>query len=70
MAKGELMQVDEERLNFLDELRESGITNMYGAAPFLQGQFPGLDRKEAERILAHWMDTADQRRKERDSSGD
>ena len=40
---------------YLDELRESGETNMFGAAVYLQGKF-GLDRQEARKILQAWMD--------------
>jgi hypothetical protein len=43
-------------LEFLDELRESGRTNMFGAVPFLQSRF-GLSRREATAILAEWMET-------------
>lgn len=39
---------------FLEELRISGVTNMYGAGPYLQKEF-GLDKKEAHKILADWM---------------
>ena len=28
--------VKDEHLEFLDELRESGVTNMFGASPYLQ----------------------------------
>lgn len=40
---------------FLDELRESGKTNMFGAAPYLQARFPELDDDRAYEILAEWM---------------
>jgi hypothetical protein len=40
---------------YLDELRESGETNMHGAAVDLQDEF-GLDRLEARKILQAWMD--------------
>ena len=32
--------ITEEHLEYLDELRESGITNMYGARPYLINEFP------------------------------
>ena len=47
----------DEHLEFLDELRESGITNMWGAAPFIKEDFPELSRTEARQILFYWMDT-------------
>lgn len=43
---------------FLDELRESGDTNMFGAAQYLAPEF-ALDKKEARRILTAWMKTFD-----------
>lgn len=42
---------------FLDGLRESGATNMYGAAPYLEEQFPGMCRVEARTIAQAWRDT-------------
>lgn len=42
--------------SYLDVLRESGVTNMFGAAPYLQQEF-GLSRTEARKILAAWMDS-------------
>ncbi len=46
--------VDKKYNDFLIALRDSGVTNMYGAAPYLQKEF-GLNRKEAIKILANWM---------------
>ena len=39
---------------FLSDLKDSGKTNMFGAAPYLQQTFD-LDKKEAREILAYWM---------------
>ena len=39
---------------YLENLRKSGVVNMYGAAPYLQKAFD-LDSKEATAILADWM---------------
>jgi hypothetical protein len=39
---------------FLDALRESGVTNMFGAAPYLAGAFT-LSNSEAREILQEWM---------------
>lgn len=44
----------EQYTKFLDELREDGYVNMYGAVPFLQNEFC-LDKKEARAVLAEWM---------------
>lgn len=40
---------------YLERLRRSGETNMYGAAPYLMRDF-GLSKGDAYRILADWMD--------------
>ena len=40
---------------FLEKLRESGKTNMFGAAPYLMVEF-GIDEKEAKEILFKWFD--------------
>ena len=48
--------MDKQVYEFLDELRESGVTNMFGAAPYLQEEF-GLNRKEAKEILLEWMES-------------
>lgn len=50
--------VREDRyFDFLVKLRDSGETNMYGAIPYLQAQFPELQRdfKCAEAVLASWI---------------
>jgi len=46
----------EKYLWYLDALRESGVTNMLLAGPYLQKEF-GLSYKEAMKVLAHWMKT-------------
>ena len=46
--------VEKEMFIYLDELRDSGVTNMFGAAPYLQREF-GLEKREAREILAKWM---------------
>jgi hypothetical protein len=40
---------------FLNGLRDSGITNMFGAGPHVQAAF-GVDRHEAKRIVLAWME--------------
>ena len=39
---------------YLEKLRRSGVTNMFGAAPYLQAEF-GLSKVEAREILSSWM---------------
>lgn len=43
-----------EEFLFLNQLRYSGKTNMFGATPYLQEEF-GLERTEARDILTEWM---------------
>ncbi len=45
---------EDEHLKYLENLRESGITNMYGAAPYLKEKFR-LDINQARKILSYWM---------------
>lgn len=45
-----------EYFDFLDELRESGVTNMFGATPYIKKEF-GLSRDGAEAVLKSWMRT-------------
>jgi hypothetical protein len=44
----------EEIHEYLIELRDSGATNMWGAAPFLQARF-GMNSKEAREALVDWI---------------
>ena len=44
--------------SYLNELRESGITNMFGASPYLQEEF-GLEKQEAAKLLTYWMENFD-----------
>ena len=54
----------DEAFRFLDVLRESGVTNMYGAGQYLEDEFPGLSRNDAQRIVFNWMDTFSERHPE------
>lgn len=51
------MKYPNEFYIYLDELRESGVTNMFGAAPYLMANFPHLNKKEAEEISKDWRET-------------
>lgn len=55
------VKLSDEHLEFLDNLRESGVTNMFGARPYLMKAFPELSPKEAVDILDYWMDTFSER---------
>ena len=48
--------VKDGHLEYLDTLRESGVTNMFGAAPYLREEYNYLSKKEARDILKYWMD--------------
>ena len=39
---------------YLEWLRRTGQTNMFGAVPYLMEEF-GFDKKEGIRILSDWM---------------
>ena len=45
---------EQEALEFLNILRDSGATNMFGAVPYIKDEFE-LDSKEAKRLLMLWM---------------
>ncbi len=51
----------DEHLEFLDELREIGATNMFGARPFLSAAFSELEAREAGEVLKYWMRTFSER---------
>ncbi len=44
---------------YLERLRRSGVTNMYGARSYLQQEFPELanDSKRASEILKVWINS-------------
>jgi len=44
---------------YLEELRQSGETNMFGASPYLQAEY-GLNPKEARRVLGNWIENYDE----------
>jgi hypothetical protein len=54
-----------EHLEFLDELRLSGKTNMFDAVRFLRKEFPALTEFEARKVLVYWMKTFTQRHQRR-----
>jgi len=52
----------DDHLFYLDELRESGITNMFGASSYLVDEFD-MCKAESREVLAYWMDTFSDRHK-------
>ncbi len=47
---------DDIYFEYLDDLRDSGATNMYGAVPYLVEKF-GLSMSEATAVLVRWMES-------------
>lgn len=45
-----------DMFTYLDELRASGATNMFGAGSYLAAEY-ALERREASKVLMAWMDT-------------
>ena len=43
-----------KEFEYLNRLRESGVTNMFGAVPYLREEFD-IGRAEASKILSEWM---------------
>lgn len=48
--------MNKEHSTYLENLRLSGVTNMFGAVPYLMEHF-GITQKQASAILAQWMRT-------------
>ena len=46
----------EEVFPYLDELRESGVTNMYGAHRYIMEDF-SMDKAMAIKLVQAWMET-------------
>lgn len=45
---------------FLDVVRSSGVTNMFGAGPYVQEHF-GVSKYQARDFLSEWMRTFSER---------
>ncbi len=51
------MDIPQDQVNiFLNNLRESGVTNMFGAGPYIMEEF-GVTKYDAQRFLIKWMQT-------------
>lgn len=50
------LEVTNEHLEYLDGLRESGVTNMFGAGEYVERKF-GLAKKASRAILMYWMES-------------
>ena len=49
-----------DHLEYLDDLRESGATNIFGARPFLMDEFD-LPSYKAKEVLMYWMKSFSER---------
>ncbi len=58
----------DEMLTYLDDLRESGDTNMLGAVPYLRSEFFELNKSQAGSVLGYWMDTFAERHTKQESN--
>jgi hypothetical protein len=45
---------ENEVFEFLDDLRDSGVTNMFGARPYIMEEF-NIDLVDAGKLLSFWM---------------
>ena len=51
------MKITEQQIEvftYLNELRESGVVNMFGAASYIRDEF-GTERIESRMLLTSWM---------------
>ena len=53
-------KMKEEIFDYLDFLRETGVTNMFGAAVYIEDEY-GIDKKAAKALLLEWMETFGER---------
>lgn len=51
---------DNKHWIYLENLRRSGETNMYGATPYLEREFH-IDHAEAVKILVDWIENYDRK---------
>lgn len=51
--KRQATEREKEIFTYLNDLRDSGITNMYGSSPYLVEMY-GLSKKEAREHLLLW----------------
>lgn len=40
---------------YLNDLRNSGITNMFGATPYIESKFPEVTPVQSRKLLTCWM---------------
>ena len=54
MSLRETTDEEQQQMEFLNNLRESGECNMFGAGQYLEAEF-GMGRNEARAMLTLWM---------------
>lgn len=59
------VQIEFDYLEYLDMLRNSGMTNMFGAAPYLAESF-NISKTNARKVLEYWMCTFSARHNKED----
>ena len=60
-----LKQKLEEYFLFLECVKESGVTNMLGASPYLEEQFEELNGSDSRKVLALWIQSYTEKTNER-----
>lgn len=57
-------KIDKEKIfSYLDTLRETGVTNMLGAGPWIENAFD-VDKDTAKELLSEWIETFEERHPE------
>lgn len=49
--------VKKKHLEYLDALRKTGVTNMWGAVSWVENAFPKLSKAQASEVHSYWMKT-------------
>ncbi len=52
--EGEYGNIQKEAFLFLDDLKDSGVVNMFGATDNIMNEF-GYTREQSKKLLAEWM---------------
>lgn len=61
---------NEEYFKVLDEIRNSGLVNMFGSAKPLRDMFPDLSREESKSIVIQWMKSYHKRHHQNENSSE
>jgi len=58
MSKRKTTTLEKTAFIFLNDLRDSGVTNMFGATPYLEDKF-NTNKEVARALLLAWMNVFD-----------